>query len=104
MRPSSWRANSPMTNRFLSSTVCWMPFDDRPSAPLKRSRDREGAGYPARFLLPDTERREYAVKNVVGRRRARDRIQRLQRRIKIQQQHFVRDAELHGALRVLESL
>ena len=46
-------------------------------------------------LLPDTKRREDPIQDVVSSRRAGDRIDRSQRSVKIQQQHFVRNANAH---------
>ena len=55
-------------------------------------------------LLPDTKRGEDAVQNVIGGGRAGNGIERLQRGVKIQQQHLMRDLKLHGATGVFERL
>ncbi len=52
-------------------------------------------------LLPNTERRKDPVQNIIRCRRARHRIQRPQRRVKINQQHLMRHPKSNRAPRIL---
>ena len=53
-------------------------------------------------LLPDAERGEDAIQDIVGGGRAGDRVDGPQRGIKIQQQHLVRDAAGSRVARLLQ--
>src|SRR5208283_4633533 len=54
--------------------------------------------------FPDTERRKNSIQNIVRRGGAGNRIDRPQGRVKIQQQHLVRDAELDRIASLRERL
>src|SRR6187455_2521948 len=54
--------------------------------------------------LADAECREDPVQNVVSRGGAGDRVDRRERGVQVEQNHLMRDAELHGALGVVQRI
>src|SRR5205807_1146159 len=81
-------------------------FLGRIPCPPRRRTYRHGAARPScltvgrstSILFSDAERAEDQVQNVVGRGCSRDRIQRPQRGIEIEQQHLVRNLSRYGSL------
>src|SRR5579863_9568131 len=82
-----------------------MPIAIQPSS--DRTRGAAAAASPlarSASSFTDTKRGENAVQNVVGGCRARNRINRPQCRIQIEQQHLMRDAERRGGGGLVERL
>lgn len=75
-------------------------FDDVRGAPERR-RKRARRIISVR-LLPNAEGREDPVQNIVSGSRARHRIDGSKSRIEIQQQHLMRQSELHSAVAIFE--
>ena len=70
-------------------------------SPLELCRFEDEKSSAASFSLPDTERGKDAVQDVVCRCRSGDGVDGPEGGVKIQQQHFMGDLELHGPARIL---
>ncbi len=88
--PSSW----PSWACGCASTSAGKTTAERRTGSATRRTKASPIVIATRSLFANAERREDPVQDIIGRGSAGDRVQRPQRGVKIQQQHFVRDAKL----------